>query len=82
MMTAWHVTKKAWSLNLNISSSRHNINKLMQHKICTINLSSLKSKNMLSSKKTQGEKSKKVITQPLDKKKTKKICEVIEYSSL
>jgi len=40
------------------SNSRHNINKLMKHKICTVKLSFQKSKNMLSSIKIQAGKGK------------------------
>jgi len=40
------------------STPRHNINKLIKHKICIMNLSFQKSKNMLSSIKIQAEKGK------------------------
>jgi len=42
------------------STSRHNINKLIKHKICTIDLSFQNTKNMLFSIKIQGENVKKL----------------------
>jgi len=46
--------------HLIIPNSRHNINKLIKHKICSIDLSFQNTKNMLSSIKIQGENAKKL----------------------
>jgi len=46
--------------HLIISTSRHNINKLIKHKICTMNLSFQNTKNMLCTIKIHGENGKKL----------------------
>jgi len=46
------------ALNLIISTSRHNINKLIKEKISRINLSFQNTKNILPNIKIQGEKGK------------------------
>jgi len=56
-MTSWCMSVHT-TLNLNISNSRQNINKLIKHKICTMNLSFQNTKNMFSSPNIQGEKGK------------------------
>jgi len=49
---------KLFSSSKIVGAIKDNINKLIKHKICTVNLSFQKSKNVLSSIKIQAEKGK------------------------